>query len=1367
MADFQKHSLRGVSRSTRSPAARLLRYEPLEDRRMLAVVTVTTDQDVVDFNDGLTSLREAIFATNLVEGADEIRFDFGHDGPATILLTEGKLRINDSLKILGGGRDLLTIDAQQESVIFETFSFHGQTPTVTIEELTLTGGSRGAIYSTANLTIRNSSLRNNSYLGGSGGAIIAYGGTLKVENSLITDNSATFNGGGIMAAAPITIIESNIERNIAAKGGGVYVRAPDLFLVASVSVTGDLDFRGGDDSLATSKINNSTIVNNTANSGGGLWVATYAELAITATTISGNSATDGVGGGVGGKGGIIIRDSLISDNNSSSKGGGIGVLRNTVVVDNSTIVENSTITGNEANDGGGLYVHGKAEISGSTITNNVARRTGGGLFVRAGTVSISHTIVANNAGVVKPDLAGFVGASHSIIGFYRDFRLPEAPIGSPDANGNLIGGPAHGIIDPMLGDLADNGGPTQTHALLPGSPAINAGDLNALAGVDDIPLFDQRGEGFRRIFSRIDIGAYEVQELGDLNLLVDTLVDESDGDFRRGDLSLREAIELANANPVPDTIRFDPIFTALAGPLPATILLTEGELAITDSVEIVGLGADQLTIDAQQNSRIFNIDDHDAQTFIDVSVSGVKLTRGSVHEDGGAIFSAERLVVEDAILADNSADRGGAISSEQWLAIRSTTLADNRAVGFGGALYFNGNGIFNATASQGPVFEAFLEVSQSSVLENSARIMGGGIWANVQHGRLALHDNEIRGNLVLHDTSVAGRGGGIFAELTNVQATIVGNEIVDNSAAVGGGIAAITASGETTIADSAISGNTATLKGGGIYLRGDNQNGSVLSSRVENNVAGLSGGGIYSGFGGQLRVANSTIRGNASEHQGGGIYGRSRLTVEQSEISDNSADSGGGIYSRGVLEIDRSTISGNSTLGNEAFADGAGLFVSGGTVDIHDSLFADNTAVDRAGAARFLFTVATIERTTFRSNESLDDWGGAIHSSGSEVTIDDSTFYNNRADGWSGAIHNEDFRRRDAVMTITGSTLSGNSADRGGGISNHNNGELVIRHSTLTDNHARATGNSFGTGGGGGVFADTGTVLLDHTIVAGNSRGAVPTTPDDIDGQSPVVFTADFSLIQVVSPGTPLLANATLIGFDPQLGPLADNGGSTLTHALLFGSPAMDAGDPDALPGAPGVPEFDQRGNPFTRIFGGRIDIGAFEVQPIPGDFDHDGDSDGDDRAQWESDFGLNGNSDSNGDGDSDGGDFLNWQRTFGTTIAAPVVANGHAPVQPAVMVTQNRAALSAKFIDLAIAVEFAADAPFDRPSVVEIERSIYLLEETASVGRGVELLVASHSDLDLGNDASSQIRPSSRSTIDWNKVSLDSDVVDEVFAQL
>jgi hypothetical protein len=118
--------------------------------------------------------------------------------------------------------------------------------------------------------------------------------------------------------------------------------------------------------------------------------------------------------------------------------------------------------------------------------------------------------------------------TYSLIGDKSGTSLVEAPVGSPDAKGNLIGGPVHGAIDPRLGPLAYNGGPTfldgsklLTRALLPGSPAIDTGNPAAVAGVGAVPLFDQRGSPFNRVAdgdgaggARIDIGAFELQSMG-------------------------------------------------------------------------------------------------------------------------------------------------------------------------------------------------------------------------------------------------------------------------------------------------------------------------------------------------------------------------------------------------------------------------------------------------------------------------------------------------------------------------------------------------------------------------------------------------------------------------------------------------------------------------------------------------------------------------------------------------------------------------------------------------------------------------------------------------------------------------------------
>jgi parallel beta-helix repeat protein len=165
--------------------------------------------------------------------------------------------------------------------------------------------------------------------------------------------------------------------------------------------------------------------------------------------------------------------------------------------------KNTTISGNRANgNGGGVFIQaatgGTVALIHSTITLNTSDndRAGGGVFLARGRAQLDHTIVATNTdnSTIGRDLTGFLGAvfmpRYSLIGSNVGNGLAQTPIGHPDDNGNLIGGAI--VINPRLGPLADNGGPTRTHALLPDSPAVNAGDLAARPGLDGVPLTDQR-----------------------------------------------------------------------------------------------------------------------------------------------------------------------------------------------------------------------------------------------------------------------------------------------------------------------------------------------------------------------------------------------------------------------------------------------------------------------------------------------------------------------------------------------------------------------------------------------------------------------------------------------------------------------------------------------------------------------------------------------------------------------------------------------------------------------------------------------------------------------------------------------------------
>ena len=194
-------------------------------------------------------------------------------------------------------------------------------------------------------------------------------------------------------------------------------------------------------------------------------------------------------------------------------------------------------------------------------------------------LTLNNTIVAGNAAAVeRPDLGfdsgGLTDIQFSLIGDGTGTSLVAAAVGSPDANGNLIGA-AGAVIDPLLGALDHNQGPTLTHELLEGSPAIDAGNSTFVTDQRDDPSF-VRNDG-----AGVDIGSFERIEF---QLLVDTASDVVDGDFSAGNLSLREALSLSNGNPSTDIITFDP--AVFNGELADVIRLQLGTLDITDEVVI-------------------------------------------------------------------------------------------------------------------------------------------------------------------------------------------------------------------------------------------------------------------------------------------------------------------------------------------------------------------------------------------------------------------------------------------------------------------------------------------------------------------------------------------------------------------------------------------------------------------------------------------------------------------------------------------------------------------------------------------------------------------------------------------------------------
>ena len=405
-----------------------------------------------------------------------------------------------------------------------------------------------------------------------------------------------------------------------------------------------------------------------------------------------------------------------------------------------------------------------------------------------------------------------------------------------------------------------------------------------------------------------------------------------------------------------------------------------------------------------------------------------------------------------------------------------------------------------------------------------------------------------------------------------------------------------------------IEGNGATIQRDGaapqfriLEVDGSGANNGDLTLKKATISAGDvsgSGGGVHN-YRGTVSVESSTISGNTASDDGGGVsnflYGM--VTIENSTISGNSVSSssygGGGVsnFLYGMVTIENSTISGNSA---SSFYGGAGVCNFGGMVSIENSTISGNSASHGGGGgvSNLLYGTVSIENSTISGNTTSRDGGGVATYNG-ETTINNSTISGNTASYYGGGVYNYE-----GTVSIGNSTISGNSAYWGGGVDNYE-GTVSIENSTIS-------GNSAYYGGGVCNYAEAGaaTVTIGHSIVSGNTAtadGNEVWNKDTVNANDYNLFGYDdndglFGCLAL--PGATDIAPAAGVQVADILDALADNGGPTETHALVPGSPAIDAGDPAFTP----PPTFDQRGPGFPRVVNGVIDIGAYEVQlpPVP-----------------------------------------------------------------------------------------------------------------------------------------------------------------------
>jgi hypothetical protein len=840
--------------------------------------------------------------------------------------------------------------------------------------------------------------------------------------------------------------------------------------------------------------------------------------------------------------GTVTLNNLAFTNGSAADGGAINAAGSTLLVNNTSFM-NNTATGAAATQGGGAIFKsgGMLTVSASTFTNNKATGaagSGGAILVSTGgnLTANGTTFTGNTASRAGGGIEGNSGAGTTIT--LSDVTLTNNITGSAPGNGGglHITGAGNTIIN--NGTVSGNIAAAEGGGLWNGSGTMTIqGTLitnNTASGI----AADNGGGGI-----------YNLSGVLNINTGTKITNNKADGTAGSGGGILNDA---------------------------------GGKLTI-NSAEITGNTSNRAGGGIEDNSGAMG----------NVTISATTLngnTTFTTPGNGGGLHvtGAGTVVINGGIVSNNKAgaEGGGLWNGTGTMTIDGTTISANTASGVGtdqggGGIYNLNAGTLNiknatisnnvadgAAGSGGGILNdvgSKLTINDSQITSNISNRAGGGIEDNSgAAGNVTLTNVALNGNTT--NTS-PGNGGGLH--VTGAGTVVIKGGTVNNNkaGAEGGGLWNGTGSMNidgTTISTNTASGAGADQGGGGIY----NLNAgtvtiinAVISNNIANGTAG-SGGGILNDVGSKLSITNSKISGNTAVRAGGGIEdnsGTSTIVLNNVELTGNSVSgppgNGGGLHITGAGSA---TITGGIVSGNTA-TEGGGLWNATGTLTVENVTISGNTATGLA----------------------VTDGGGGIYNNGGTLVVNRSTISGNRATGllgMGGAVH---LNGGTAVMQRT--TVSGNSSvSNAGGI--YNNGTLNIDANTITLNASVLNG--------GGIYnADGKTTTFKNSIVSGN---LAVVSGRDLLNNSGTITSNGYNLVGILE-GNAFTATAnditgTLVApLNAGLMPLADNGGSTLTHRLSCPNAAADMGDPQENSN-------DQLG---MAVFNGRRDIGAYEAQEV------------------------------------------------------------------------------------------------------------------------------------------------------------------------
>jgi fibronectin-binding autotransporter adhesin len=903
-----------------------------------------------------------------------------------------------------------------------------------VDDVNTTGTLRWAI-AQANAATSASAIEFE--LGSTPATITLTQGQLELINT--TDATTIYDGPGEGA---VTVSGNNASRVFRVDSG---VTAS----ISGLTITGGSSSGngGGLVSYGTTTLTNCTVSGNSAHTGGGLWNSGTTTL--TDCTVSGNSVASGRGGGglYNHGGTLTLTNCTVSGNLGHSRAAGVATSNGILTLTNCTVSGNS-----------GTGVEGLAAYGSSTTTLN-------------------NTIVAGNSGGGFADVSGKMSGSNNLIGS----GYPSGIINGVD--GNIVG-----VTNPLLAPLGNYGGPTQTMAELPGSPAIDAGS-NALipTGVTT----DQRSTGYPRILnSTVDIGAFESsgftiavtsgsgQTAGAVfpELLVATVTANDKMEPVAGGLVTFAAPPLSGPSAL---ISGSPALITASGT--ASVTAANDGFAGSYIVSATAIGAPVAAPFSLTNLPLVSIAVSPGNPELALGVTGQFTTTANFSDGSTADFTdlvtwvsatpsvaaigatglASPVAVGQSVI---TASLAGVTSPHGTLTVIAPRFVVNTtADDFG---FYSGT-----TSLREAIASANLVPGQTITFDK--KVFKTQQTINFTLGQLELSDTTGTTTIMGPAAGVTVNSGGasrVFQIDSGVTASISGMTITGGHANYNGG-GLFNDGGNLTLTHCTVSGNTSGDPhffpyyggGGGLCNYGTSDLSNCIIS--DNTAYGAFGGGVENGgrYSASVTLSNCTVSGNTAGEDGGGLSNRigSSAKLTGCNFSGNYADGGGGLVNLyGTLTLTGSTVSGNT-----AGQDGGGLASYGGTATLTNCTVSNNSAT--AG--------------------SFGNGGGGVCNFSGVVTLTGCKVSGN-TDGWAGGgLFNTSFYQGlPGQMTLTNCTVSGNSAVQGGGVYSGQEGFLTgYVNSTLTLIKCSVSGNHASYGGG--VAQHYGTVKVLNSTISGNS----------------------------------------------------------------------------------------------------------------------------------------------------------------------------------------------------------------------------------------------------------------------------------------